>query len=446
MKFAVRKRNMTPDHPVFLAGFGARTKKSEGVLDELYVKTVLLRNHRDLLVIALDALGCDRGFTDGIKTHLGERFGLLPEQILIQFSHTHASVYLTGEHPELRRGNYSMGQEGWSDDPDAIDYTEDIQYYRKLRDAIAEMTAQCMDDLQDGELSIGFGKSMAAVNRRLVTDRGVRMAPNGEAEIDRDLTVLSIHNREGELRAILFSIACHPTAMGPGNNKISAEFVGRACRRLEEAHPGAVAFFLQGCAADLKPAKSAEGGSFTALSPEQMYAAGDELADETERVIRAAAFQPVSGPFDTALTEVLLDIEAMELTDIERWARSQGAYYERAVSRLQRLAEQGKIKTSYSLAIQAWQLSDNVRLIALESEIPTGYSLRLKTLFPDQKLIVLGYSNSVYTYIPTETILEQGGYEADHPLTAGFAGRFAKGTEEKIIRAADRLCSSLGKS
>jgi hypothetical protein len=66
-------------------------------------------------------------------------------------------------------------------------------------------------------------------------------------------------------------------------------------------------------------------------------------------------------------------------------------------------------------------LSDNIRLIALESEVPTGYSLRLKTLFPDQKLIVLGYSNSVYTYIPTETILEQGGYEADHPLTAGMA-------------------------
>ncbi|MEF3308441.1 hypothetical protein PV433_05920 [Paenibacillus sp. GYB004] len=129
MKFAVMKQSMTPPQPVFMAGFGARTRKSEGLLDELYVKAVLLsEGGKDLLLVVFDALGADRGFVLGVKKALGERFGLEEADILLHFTHTHASIHLTGEHPELRRGNYSLAQDQWHEDSAAIDYTEDIKY------------------------------------------------------------------------------------------------------------------------------------------------------------------------------------------------------------------------------------------------------------------------------------------------------------------------------
>ena len=80
----------------------------------------------------------------------------------------------------------------------------------------------------------------------------------------------------------------------------------------------------------------------------------------------------------------------------------------------------------------------------MDSEIPTAYSLRLKQLYADQNFIVLGYTNRSYTYIPTDSIIEMGGYEADHPLTIGYTGRFVKGTEKRILGEIDRLCRQLG--
>ena len=38
MKFCCVSEVMTPDRPVFMHGFGARTSKSEGVHDQLYVQ------------------------------------------------------------------------------------------------------------------------------------------------------------------------------------------------------------------------------------------------------------------------------------------------------------------------------------------------------------------------------------------------------------------------
>lgn len=184
MRFAVSKQSMTPTQPVFMAGFGARTRKSEGVLDELYFKTVLLSADRDLLIVAFDALGADRGFVLGIKEALHERFGLEGADVLLHFSHTHASLHLTGERPELRRGNYSLSQNDWYEDSSTIDYTEDVAYYRWIRDAIVALVERCYAELQPGSLKLATGRTRAAISRRRLTESGLKWAPAPDAEID----------------------------------------------------------------------------------------------------------------------------------------------------------------------------------------------------------------------------------------------------------------------
>jgi hypothetical protein len=78
MKFSMSKADITPQTPVFMSGFAARTHESEGVHDPIYAKAVLLQANKTLLIVTLDLSGGDRSFIDGIKHTLEETFGLKP--------------------------------------------------------------------------------------------------------------------------------------------------------------------------------------------------------------------------------------------------------------------------------------------------------------------------------------------------------------------------------
>src|SRR5690606_16486682 len=114
-----------------MAGFASREHKNTGVHDDIFAKVVLLQSNQPLLIVTLDVLGGDRSFITGIKDALRNEFGLKAEEVLINFSHTHGSVYLTGEIPELRRGRYSMGNDrAYSRDMEPLDYSKDVAYYQ----------------------------------------------------------------------------------------------------------------------------------------------------------------------------------------------------------------------------------------------------------------------------------------------------------------------------
>ncbi|MDF2668256.1 MAG: hypothetical protein K0R67_562 [Paenibacillus sp.] len=439
MKFAVSKQSMTPTQPVFMAGFGGRTRKSEGVLDELYIKTVLLSAGRDLLIVVFDALGADRGFVLGVKEALYERFGLEAADVLLHFTHTHASLHLTGEHSELRRGNYSLGQDSWHEDSSTIDYTEDVVYYRWIRDTVVALVKRCYAELQPGSLKLATGRTRAAISRRRMAEDGVQWAPAPDAEIDDELTVLTLTDEQDQVKAVLFNLGCHPTAMGSDNYLLSSEFVGHACKKLEEERAGEVVVFLQGSAGDLKPRHSVDGDGFKSCTPEEMRAAGDQLAGEVSQALAKGTFVGIEGPFRSMLASIDLNTAPPdELLMASLLSGESGEYYRRAAQRTIMAERSGIVKTKLPLYVQTWMLSERVVLVALESEIPTEYSLKLKRDYPDKLLVVLGYSNGVYSYIPTRKILEEGGYEADHPFTIGFKSRFVQETEELILHEVSR--------
>lgn len=152
MKFSIAKEVITPNNSVFLHGFGSRTHKSEGVLDPVYMKAALIQANCSLLMITIDAVGSDRSFIAGIKDDLQDRFGLAHDEVMINFSHTHHYVFLTGIDTGLRRGGYSMGQSKWAEDENELDFSEDEAYFCQLRDTLLRMTAYCYENLSEGEL------------------------------------------------------------------------------------------------------------------------------------------------------------------------------------------------------------------------------------------------------------------------------------------------------
>lgn len=436
MKFCCVSEVMTPDRPVFMHGFGARTSKSEGVHDQLYVKAAMLEANKTLLLLTIDALGADRSFVLGVKEALKETFGLEHHEVLINFSHTHHSVFLTGLDTEHRRGAYSIAQEGWTDNDEELDYTEDEALFRFMRDTILRMTEYCRNHLVPGELSIGRGFSDFAVSRRKPDGKGgVSWSPYVDGSIDKELLVMKLTDAAGAVKGISYNYGCHTTSMGSDNMLLSNDFAGRTSRVLEETYPGAAVLFLQGCAGELKPRKSAEGTRFKSLTIAEMEEAGTDLAQDVIRIMEQAPFQTVHCSFRTALADPLLYTEQTPAAFYEPIASNPdyNSFYRNAAIRTIQAIKDGTIKDRIPHYISIWKLDDRHRIVSMEGEVSTEYSLLIKKLFADDTTLALGYTNGVYCYIPTRKMIGEGGYESDCNFFFDMRGPFVPEIEDIIV-------------
>lgn len=437
MKFSLSTVDITPQEPVFMHGFGSRTHQSEGMMDPLYMKVALLQQNKPMLIVTIDALGADRSFIIGIKDALQERFGLQHDEVLINFSHTHHSVYLSGLDPMLRKGGYSMGQTKWAEDESELDYAKDEAYFMWIRDTLLGMVASCYEQLIEGELWVGRTRSDFAVSRRRpAPGGGVTWQPYYEAEIDDELIVLKLVDQQRHIRGILYCYGCHTTAMGSSNYRFSNDFVGVTSAELERSFPGATAMFLQGCGGELKPRHSAREDHFIECDAAGLQEAGTYLAHHIVQLLAEDTFTRVNCHFRTVLHDPYLYTEQTPVSVYRQMAEDyqHNEFYRNSALRTVEAIERGTIKDRIPFYISAWQLDEQTHLIAMEGEVSTQYSLLLKRLFGSQgKLIVLGYSNGVFSYVPSRKMIGEGGYEAECNYFFGLRGPFVPEIEDIIV-------------
>lgn len=438
MKFAVAKAVITPERPVFMHGFGARTKKSEGELDPLYMRTALLLANRPLLIVTIDALGSDRSFILGVKDALRRRFGLEHEEVLINFSHTHHSVFLTGIDKATRRGGYSMGQDRWPEIEDELDYAEDEAYYLRIRDMLLDMVDGCYGRAMEGTLSIARATSEFAVSRRRPRpDGSVDWAPYWEGDINKDLHVLKLEDTLGVVRGVLYAYGCHTTGMGADNYKFSNDFAAAATALVEEAYPESVGMFLQGCAGELKPRPLAVDDDFAGADEAGIREVGAVLGREVVGVLQGGGFRTIECRLKAEQRDPLLYTEQTPVSFYEAIAGdpARNAFYRNSAKRTIRAIHDGNIKDRLPFYICVWELDDRTRIVAMEGEVSTEYAMQIKRLFnrENEEMIVLGYTNGVYSYVPTRKMLGEGGYEAENNYFFGLRGPYVPEIEDIIV-------------
>jgi len=62
------------------------------------------------------------------------------------------------------------------------------------------------------------------------------------------------------------------------------------------------------------------------------------------------------------------------------------------------------------------------------------YSIRLKRQLQPRRAWIAGYSNDVMAYIPSERVLQEGGYEGgDAMVYYGLPAPWATGVEDHIV-------------
>jgi hypothetical protein len=103
------------------------------------------------------------------------------------------------------------------------------------------------------------------------------------------------------------------------------------------------------------------------------------------------------------------------------------------------LARGEKLPTAYPCPLQTFSFGADLTLVAFSGETCVDYALRLRKEFPGRRLWIAGYSNEVFSYIPSERVLCEGGYEGGGAMVYfGLHGPFRPGLEDKIVNEVKR--------
>ena len=96
------------------------------------------------------------------------------------------------------------------------------------------------------------------------------------------------------------------------------------------------------------------------------------------------------------------------------------------------LKTKGHLIKSYPFPVGYWQIGQQ-KLFVLGGESVISYSVKLKQIFGEH-IFVMSYANDVMGYIPSEVILEEGGYEGDTSQRVyGLPSKWSKSVESLIL-------------
>src|SRR5690554_4049984 len=87
---------ITPDKPIWMAGFASRTHPAEGKLHDIWVKALALEDAsgKQAVLVTADLLGFPKNISDEIREKLEEKHHLSKAQIILNSSHTHSAPVL----------------------------------------------------------------------------------------------------------------------------------------------------------------------------------------------------------------------------------------------------------------------------------------------------------------------------------------------------------------
>jgi hypothetical protein len=410
---------ITPKQPMWMSGYAARTKPSEGKIHDLRAKALALEDSQGtrFVIVTVDLLGIPRPTRDWLEKKANQRYKLPPASLLLNASHTHCGPVLE----EAKDSIYGNTFYGLS--PEQIQQSR--RYVETLQRKLLRLIGQAIENLAPARLSYTHARAGFAMNRRLPTKQGYQNHPYPDGPVDHDVPVLRVDTPDGKLQAVVFGYACHSTTLS--FTQFCGDYAGFAQLYLEEAHPEVTAMFIAGCGADQNP--------YPRRTLDLAKQHGRALANGVETALLSKA-SPVHGPIQSALETVTLDFaQPPSRTKLTQQAKSTNKYERwHAGVLLKELEQNGRIRTTYPYLVQVVQFGGDLTMIALAGEVVVDYSLRFKAELPGSNVWVAGYSNDVFGYLPSLRVLNEGGYEGGGAmLYTDLPGPFAPSVEKLVV-------------
>jgi len=418
--------DITPEGPVWMSGYAARNKPSEGVLMPLWAKALALEDARGnrAVIVTTDLIGLPMELTDLVAARAMEKYKLDRASLVFNASHTHTGPVV--------RGNLSVMESQQPPHREAL-----AAYRQTLQQKLLDVIGAALADLAPAELAFAHGEARFGVNRRQFTPAGVVIGVNPDGPVDPRVPVLRVTSPSGKVRALLFGYACHNTTLTAEFYQLSGDYAGFAQAELEKEFPGAVALFVQLCGGDQNPNPRSK------LEYAEQH--GRTLAAEVARVARTA-MSPAGGRIRAAYQLAALPFAPHTREQFEQELKDANVFRQRRARLMLQLYDERREPRQLRYPVQAVRLERGFTLIALGGEVVVDYALWAYRTWPQERLMVAGYSNDVACYIPSARILREGGYEAvDSMIYYGQPGPFTEEVEARIQDAVRQVMKRVGR-
>jgi hypothetical protein len=427
-KVGLARVKITPERPVFLAGYASRTRPFDKVTTDLYAKALALedRGGHVAVLVTTDLIGLSAAVAEPVCKRITEHTGLKREQVLLSSSHIHTGPALSLD-PKAHEGRT------------AADSLRTVDYTRHLQDQLVEVVAKALAHREPARLSWGSGVVNFVMNRREFTPRGVILGVNPRGPADRTVPVLRIDGPDGKLRAVLFGAATHNTTLTDTCYEVCGDYAGFAQSYVEEHFPGAEALFLLGLAGDSNP--------YPRGTMEMAREHGAALGKEVCRVL-GTKLRPVRGPLKLAFGTADLPLQPPpSRAELEKRAAQKGGDMRAWLARqmLSALDQGEKLRTDYPAPEAVWQFGEDLTLVGLSGEVVVDYVAMLEKALGPGRLWLSAYCNDVFGYLPSARVLAEGGYET-RGLYVGGAGLFAPRAQDVLVATVRTLAERVGRS
>lgn len=423
-KAGAAKVNITPNAPLWMAGYASRTMPASGKMTDLWAKSLALEDPQGkrAVLVTLDLVGIERELSTAICEKLQKQFSLERPQIAINCSHTHSGPVVARNLRPMHF--YSL---------DKSQQQQILAYADTLEAAVIEAVGKAIASLAPAKLEWASGMTDFAVNRRnnkepevpMLREQGKLVGPN-----DHDVPVLAVKDADGHLKAVAFGYACHSTVLA--GYDWSGDYPGFAQIELEKAHPGCLALFWAGCGGDQNP--------LPRRTKELAETYGKMLATAVDEVL-AQPMTPIAGSLTAKYTEVPLALATLPTREeLVAQTNDTNKYIAMRAKMLLEDIDGGRsLSQTYPYPVQLWRLGPDVQWYFLGGEVVVDYAIRIKAEQSGTKTWVAGYSNDVMAYIPSRRVLTEGGYEGGGAMVYyGLPTIWSEQVEAQIIEEVKR--------
>lgn len=428
--------DITPPLGIALGGRGGPDTAAKKVLDPLKAQVLYVKDSKGtgFVLVSVDVVGLPHDLSDRIRTEIVHELGVEWDLVVLNTSHTHSGPYTirsliagVGPAPPI-----------------------EANFAKMVEEQIVLAACAAAKAMQPVRVETFQGISRLGINRRNTNRQGeMTNLPNALGPYDEKVWVLRLTPESGRASAVVFSYACHPVIVyGYAFAGISADFPGATRQALREVMgPKVHAQFVQGFAGNIRPRILAdvEKRRFRQSKPEDLQQAGKDLAAAVLAAMKTSGqalslniagaadrpFLPRGNPPPRELYEKMHE-QALARTNQFRLKESE--YW------LKRYDSGEGFARGDAWTLGLIRLADDQWVVYSCGEPCVEWRARISEWLAPLNIVTWGYSQEARSYLPTESLLPEGGYEvldsnfgrASTP--APFAPGIEKAVRESLLR------------
>ena len=422
--------DITPAMPLYLDGFAARSGKSTGIRDTLYIKALYFEDARGecCIMLVVDMIGFGYELSRRIKSAATEVSGIPDERVMLLATHTHSGP--------AAGVLYGL--------PKCDEYWDEVILKVKVTvKAATEAKFEVGLSLDEYPISLG-------INRRQIVEGKVVIGKNPDKPCDNNMRVLRFIDGEKTV-GVLCNASCHPVNHGAENMRITADYPSKL-HSYANGKDNFFAVYTNSACGNINPLRPYGDDAEANLN-----ACGDELV----RVIEEALASEYCIASDNADITCLYDTVKLPIElkfDLET-AKDKYGYWMRKLETetdenvlyrakvyanwygLQIEALEKGEKPSLDIQIRLFSLGE-VAIVSLPFELFCETRARLCEAFEritGKKLIVCGYADHLRSYLPDALALSEGGYETESACVwYAIPGKYTPDSESTLLSACER--------